>query len=54
MSRSAVYRRVSLFRKATGTHPDEFRLPGVTVNVAQYLAGDQKIASVQHGDTVAE
>ena len=54
MSRSAVYRRVSLFRKATGKHPDEFRLPGVAISVEKYLAGDAKIAPVQERDTVAE
>ena len=28
MSRSAVYRRVSAFRRATGKHPDEFTPAG--------------------------
>src|SRR4051812_9017600 len=32
MSRSAVYRRVSAFRRATGQHPDDFQLAGVTFN----------------------
>ena len=37
MSRSAVYRRVSMFRKALGSHPDEFKLSGVTIDVEAYL-----------------
>jgi len=54
MSRSAVYRRVSAFRRATGQHPDEFKLPGVSINVARYLEGTPKIATVQDHRTVAE
>lgn len=46
MSRSAVYRRVSAFRRATGKHPDEFTLPGVRLSPADYLAGDVRIAPV--------
>jgi hypothetical protein len=46
MSRSAVYRRVSAFRRATGMHPDEFSLPGVTLNTAKYVAGQPHIASI--------
>ena len=46
MSRSAVYRRVSAFRRATGQHPDDFRLPGVTINVAKYLDGSVHIADI--------
>jgi hypothetical protein len=37
MSRSAVYRRIQMFRKVTGKHPDEFKLAGVTINVDEYL-----------------
>jgi hypothetical protein len=37
MSRSAVYRRIQMFRKATGKHPDEFTLPGVSINVQEFL-----------------
>jgi hypothetical protein len=47
MSRSAVYRRVSAFRRATGKHPDEFQLPGVRINAADYLAGQVRIATVK-------
>jgi hypothetical protein len=54
MSRSAIYRRISAFRRATGQHPDEFKLPGVEISVAKYLAGDRKIATVQDRGTLAE
>ena len=30
MSRSAIYRRIKIFRVTFGVHPDEFVLPGVT------------------------
>ena len=36
MSRASIYRRIKLFRIATGVHPDEFQLPGVTLDVAAY------------------
>lgn len=39
MSRSAIYRRLRLFRKVMGLHPDEYQLPGVTIDVVAYLAG---------------
>lgn len=39
MSRSAIYRRVKMFRGLTGFHPDEFVMAGVTFDVAEYLAG---------------
>ena len=38
MSRSAIYRRIKLFRSLTGFHPDEYEMPGVTIDVATYLA----------------
>jgi hypothetical protein len=38
MSRSAVYRRIAMFRRMTGKHPDEFTVPGVTIDVATYWA----------------
>jgi hypothetical protein len=39
MSRSAVYRRVTMFRRMTGVHPDEFTIPGVELSVEDYLRG---------------
>lgn len=38
MSRATIYRRINLFRKLTGQHPDEFEMPGVTIDVAAYRA----------------
>ena len=38
MSRSAIYRRVGLFRRVFGQHPDEFVMPGMGLDVAAYLA----------------
>jgi hypothetical protein len=45
MSRSAIYRRISLFRRATGYHPDVFEMPGVSIDVASYLAGSANPAA---------
>src|SRR4051794_34163288 len=42
MSRSGIYRRIGLFRRAFGAHPDEFEFPGVTINVEEYLAAGQR------------
>jgi hypothetical protein len=36
LSRSAIYRRVSAFRRATGMHPDEFVFPGITLDMREY------------------
>ena len=37
MSRSAVYRRIQMFRLATGVHPDEFSVPGITIDIDTYI-----------------
>lgn len=36
MSRSAIYRRIKLFRTMTGMHPDEYVLPGVEIDLKKY------------------
>jgi hypothetical protein len=36
MSRSSIYRRISLFRKIFGVHPDEYQMPGVELNITKY------------------
>jgi hypothetical protein len=36
MSRSAIYRRIKLFRVVTGMHPDEYVLPGVSIDLETY------------------
>jgi hypothetical protein len=38
MSRATIYRRIKLFRTAMGVHPDEYEMPGVTLDVAAYSA----------------
>lgn len=37
MGRATIYRKIKSFRQLTGQHPDEFRLDGVTLDVARYL-----------------
>ncbi len=39
MSRSAIYRRIKVFRSLTGMHPDEYILPGVDIDVQAYRKG---------------
>jgi hypothetical protein len=39
MSRSAIYRRIRLFRVAFDAHPDEFELPGVSIKLDAYHGG---------------
>ena len=41
-SRSGLYRRIHRFREITGQHPDEYTMPGVTIDVAAYLAYKEK------------
>src|SRR5215212_1291833 len=36
MSRSSIYRRISVFRKIFGVHPDEYEMPGVKLNITKY------------------
>jgi hypothetical protein len=36
MSRSSIYRRISMFRKVFGVHPDEYEMPGVKLNITKY------------------
>jgi hypothetical protein len=43
MSRSAIYRRIAMFRRVFGQHPDEFEMPGVTIDVAAYLRGSRTV-----------
>jgi hypothetical protein len=38
MSRSAIYRRVSMFRRTFKAHPDEYVMPGLGLDVAAYWA----------------
>jgi len=36
MSRSSIYRRIAVFRAALGAHPDEYQMPGVTLDIVKY------------------
>ncbi|MEB0267693.1 hypothetical protein [Cryobacterium sp. 10I5] len=40
MSRSAVYRRIALFRKVFGEHPDVYRFPGIVLDVESFLQAE--------------
>lgn len=37
MSEATIYRKVKAFKDTFGAHPDEYRFPGVTVDVEAYL-----------------
>lgn len=37
MSEATIYRKIKTFRETFGMHPDEYRFPGVTVDVEAYL-----------------
>ena len=39
MSRASIYRRIKLFRIAFDAHPDEFVMPGVTLDLAAHREG---------------
>jgi hypothetical protein len=47
MSRSAMYRRLNLFRRATGKHPDDFEIPGVEIDLVEYFKGMQAQAAAK-------
>jgi hypothetical protein len=39
MSRASIYRRIKLFRIAFGAHPDEFEMPGITLDLVEFREG---------------
>src|SRR3974377_2188709 len=43
MSRASIYRRVSLFRRTLGVHPDEFQFPGVKLDIKAYQAAKPEL-----------
>jgi hypothetical protein len=43
MSRASIYRRIKLFRMAFGAHPDEFEMPGITLDLESFREGWAKI-----------
>ena len=44
MSRATIYRRINAFRKVTGVHPDELKVRGVTLDLADYQASKEKLS----------
>ena len=47
LSRSAVYRRIQMFRTVTGRHPDDFSVPGITIDIEAYLEAVSKKNTTQ-------
>jgi hypothetical protein len=39
MSRASIYRRIKLFRIAFDAHPDEFEMPGITLDLEGFREG---------------
>src|SRR5262252_11114080 len=39
MSRASIYRRIKLFRIAFGAHPDEFVMPGISLDLGAHREG---------------
>lgn len=37
MSRASIYRRIAMFRKFFGVHPDDYVMPGVDIDIEAYL-----------------
>ena len=37
MSRASIYRRIAMFRKFMGVHPDDYVMPGVDIDIEKYL-----------------
>ena len=38
MSRASIYRRISLFRRSMGVHPDEYMPAGISLDIEAYQA----------------
>jgi hypothetical protein len=51
MSRASIYRRVKLFRIAFGAHPDEFVMPGITLDIAAHREGWEQIKAARAAAT---
>lgn len=45
MSRSAIYRRIAVFRTAFGAHPDSYQFPGVTIDLDTVVQAGSESAS---------
>ena len=42
MSRASIYRRIKIFRATIGVHPDEYVMPGVTLDIEAYQGGRKR------------
>lgn len=40
--RATIYRKIKRFRSVFGVHPDEYVMPGVTIDAATYWASSEK------------
>ena len=54
MSRASIYRRVKLFRIAFGAHPDEFVMPGIKLDLADFREGWAAIEAARAAKTEAQ
>jgi hypothetical protein len=45
MSRSTIYKKISRFRSTMGQHPDEFELPGVTIDYAEVWRAGREVGA---------
>jgi hypothetical protein len=42
MSRSSIYRKTALFRRVFGAHPDEYKFPGIDIDLKAYWGPQAK------------
>jgi hypothetical protein len=45
LSEASIYRKIKAFRELYGAHPDEFKMPGVTIDVEEYLRWQADVSS---------
>lgn len=53
MHPTTVWRKVKRFRTVFGTHPDEFEMPGVTIDVGVYWDDARDRTLAKHGELPA-
>ena len=54
MSRASIYRRIKLFRIAFGAHPDEFEMPGITLDLVAFRDGWAAIAAQKRAEAQSQ
>lgn len=42
MHKSTIWRKVARFRKMTGSHPDVFKMPGISIDPKSYWASEDR------------